>query len=134
MQRLAYIGLESGMTDSVTLTFTPEISLLTSFTFFWQLRAGVLELRTPCNGNGFVKESGGDCSVQNWGFCLTNSTDMKAAICFYITRWNDCEWPGTFTLDSLPLKMGVYSKRDEMLPPTSAVGASQAGRFGWAGE
>lgn len=74
------------------------------------LRSGVLELRTPCNDGGFVKAAGGDCGIANWGYCLTNSSDMTSPSCFYLTAFNDCEWPGTFTLDTLPLKVAIYNK------------------------
>lgn len=39
------------------------------------------------------------------------SKDIKDLIgnCLFQTAFNDCEWPGNFTLDALPAYMGIYT-------------------------
>lgn len=69
----------------------------------------VLELGTPCNGGGWARK-GRHCPAENWSACLANNS-VTAAItqCYYYTAYNDCEWPGTFTIDSLPRFLGIFS-------------------------
>ena len=75
-----------------------------------KLRTNILELGTPCNDGGF----GGDsCESDNWGFCWSESGNLDNISprgCFYITKYDDCEWPGEVKEDDLPKHIVVVVK------------------------
>lgn len=72
--------------------------------------SSVLELATACNDGGFFSDNGG-CAYDYWSYCLTNDSSMKSlGNCFFLTGFNDCEWPGNFTLNTLPTYIAVLAK------------------------
>lgn len=72
--------------------------------------SSVLELATACNSGGFAEDDGG-CPRDYWSYCLTNDSSMKSlGNCFFLTGFNDCEWPGNFTLNTLPAYIAVLAK------------------------
>lgn len=71
------------------------------------LAKDTLEFATPCNGDGYGSDD--DCQHQLWGVCVASRTG-KTRECLYMSKDDDCQWPVTFTLKTLPEKVIIYSK------------------------
>lgn len=74
------------------------------------LRAGILEVGTPCNGGGYAKKTA--CGYVTWSVCVHGGLiGAKTTKCRYFDRYNDCEWPEPFQGDDLiPTTMSIWHK------------------------
>lgn len=74
-----------------------------------KLRANILEMNTPCGGNGFS----GDCTFGLWGFQLHGFTDPKTGEkdpVRYMRKSDDCEWIGAITAAQIPSIITIYHR------------------------
>lgn len=73
------------------------------------LGPGLLEFGTPCNNQGYAE----NCKDSTWGLCIaphgTGTAEPQIApSCFYMARYDDCQWPQQFNLSTLPDAVFIY--------------------------
>lgn len=70
---------------------------------------GLLEFGTPCNGGGYALTSQCKNNASFWAVCIV-PVGKTTKECKYLWRYDDCQWPETFTRDTLPKKVIIYYK------------------------
>lgn len=70
------------------------------------LAPGLLEFGTPCNGGGYGSSLQCETGGAAWGICIEGKSGRE---CKYLNLYDDCAWPGTFTLETLPSKVIIYN-------------------------